>query len=130
MAIVKSCLGCGDDAEPGKSRCRNCRLPRTNHTHSRRERHRTAAWDRLSARLRKASPYCELCGATTDLVVDHIIPVSEDPTLALEPLNCRVLCRSDNARRQATCTNDERQMVRDRIAAKKARLARYHAQQH
>jgi 5-methylcytosine-specific restriction endonuclease McrA len=46
-------------------------------------------WRKLSTRLRKQSPFCERCGSTGRLSVDHIIPVSEDASLRLEPLNCR-----------------------------------------
>lgn len=118
--LSKPCLACGEDAEPGKSRCADCQPKRTT-TLSRAERHRTSAWDRLSARLRKASPFCERCGATTDLTVDHIIPLAQDPALALEPLNCRVLCRFHNGQRQHRCTDAERQAVHAAIAARKHR---------
>jgi 5-methylcytosine-specific restriction endonuclease McrA len=128
VALTRPCIGCGEPI-PSGSRCRDCKPKRTT-TATRNERHRPAAWDRLSKRLRKDSPFCELCGATTDLVVDHIISVSEDPTLALEPLNCRVLCRSENARRKNTCTDDERAAVHAAIAARKARLARFYASTH
>ncbi|BBY82017.1 HNH endonuclease [Mycolicibacterium pulveris] len=64
------------------------------------------------------------CGATTDLTVDHIIPLTESPELAHEPLNCRVLCRRHNAMRQDHCTDEEREAVLAAIAARKARRAR------
>ncbi len=113
--LVTICV-CGDDALPGRHRCASCATPRertpakpTNpHLH-------TARWTRLSKRLRKQSPFCELCGSGTDLVVDHVIPLSERPDLAFEVANLRVLCRTDNASRQATCTDDERAMVLARI---------------
>ena len=76
----------------------------------------------LSRRLRRASPFCEQCHATTDLTTDHIIPVSEDPTLRLEPLNCRVLCNPCNGHRRNRVTDDERRAVREAIARRKARL--------
>jgi 5-methylcytosine-specific restriction endonuclease McrA len=85
---------------------------------SRRERHRTSAWDRPSTRLRATAPFCEQCGATTDLTVAHIMPLSVAPELALEPLNCRVLCRYHNSLRQNHCTDEERQAVLDAIAAR------------
>jgi 5-methylcytosine-specific restriction endonuclease McrA len=95
---------------------------------TRAERHRTAAWDRLSARLRKAHPFCSVPGCpSTDLTLDHIISLAEDPSLALEPLNCQVLCRSHNSARQDRCTDAERQAVHAAIAARTARRARYYA---
>jgi 5-methylcytosine-specific restriction endonuclease McrA len=118
---ARPCLGCSVLVVSG-SRCAACKPKRTT-TATRKERHRPAALDRLSKRLRQLSPFCEWCGTTTDLVVDHIIPISEDPSLALEPLNCRVVCRSENASRKANCTDAERQMVRDRIQARRNRQA-------
>ena len=86
-------------------------------------------WRKLSEKLRRASPFCERCGAKTRLTCDHIIPVSEDPTLAYEPLNVRVLCRACNTARRTTCTEQEREQVLSAIAARKQRLASYYANQ-
>jgi 5-methylcytosine-specific restriction endonuclease McrA len=77
--------------------------------------------------MRKASPFCEICGATSPLVADHIIPIAEDPSMAYEPLNLRVLCVRDNAARKDRCTPEERDAVHAAIAARKARAARAHA---
>ncbi len=120
--LTKLCL-CGADAEPGKTHCGDCK-PQRDRSSDAPPKHKhlhTTRWTKLSKRLRKASPFCESCGTTTDLVVDHIIPLSERADLAYEPLNCRVLCRTENASRRATCTDEERQMVLDRIAARKRR---------
>jgi 5-methylcytosine-specific restriction endonuclease McrA len=37
--------------------------------------------------MRKLSPFCEKCGSKnkSSLTVDHVIPVSDDATLAYEP---------------------------------------------
>lgn len=37
---------------------------------------------------------CTYCGATTNLEVDHIVPVAENPKLALEFDNLQLLCKS------------------------------------
>lgn len=59
-------------------------------------------WRRLSEQVRRASPVCSECGATTDLTLDHL-DERDDPTAyrstALSRL--RVLCRPCNSRRQA-----------------------------
>lgn len=73
--------------------------------------------------MRKLSPFCEWCGSTDQIEADHIIPVSEDPALALEPLNIRCLCRTHNRRRGDHCTDAERQAVHAAIAARKQRTA-------
>jgi pimeloyl-ACP methyl ester carboxylesterase len=57
------------------------------------------------------------------------MPTSEAPELAHEPLNCRVACRSCNASRGATVTDDERRAVHERIEARKARAARLYTVQ-
>jgi len=119
MPLYRPCLGCGELIESG-SRCASCAIPRKSAPPKHKHLH-TTRWTNLSKRLRKQSPFCEICSATTDLVVDHVIPLSEDPSLAFEPLNCRTLCRSHNASRRNTCTDEERQMVRDRISRRRRR---------
>jgi 5-methylcytosine-specific restriction endonuclease McrA len=121
--VLKPCLGCGEPTNG--SRCADCQLPRTQPADrpSATQRGYDSRWQALSKRLRKRSPFCEWpgCGSTTNLTVDHIIPLSEDPALRLEPLNCRVLCRTHNTQRHNRCTDDERRMVREAIAARKRR---------
>ncbi|PJE07570.1 MAG: hypothetical protein CK429_24750 [Mycobacterium sp.] len=122
MGLLKPCLLCGDDAGPGQSRCTDCR-PKDTRRRTRAQRHRPSAWDRLARRMCKLSPFCEWCGSTERLECDHIIPVSVDPSLALEPLNCRVLCKTCNGIRGNRCTDAERQAVHAAIAARKQRQA-------
>jgi len=119
---VKLCVECGTPCEG--SRCDQHRRKDT------RGRRRTARWDALSKRLRKLSPFCEVPGCTsTDLTVDHVIPVSEAPELEYEPLNCRVLCRHHNSARKSTCTDAERAAVHAAIKAKRERQQRYYRAQ-
>jgi 5-methylcytosine-specific restriction endonuclease McrA len=42
--------------------------------------------------LAKDGYKCVLCGATENLTIDHIIPIVQNPELALEVGNGRVLC--------------------------------------
>ena len=115
---MKPCLGCGEPTDG--YRCSDCQLPKQRQSgHS---PHYDRRWQTLWRRLRRASPFCEQCHATTDLTTDHIIPVSEDPTLRLEPLNYRILCNPCNGRRRNRVTDDERRAVREAIARRKARL--------
>ncbi|GAS88893.1 HNH endonuclease signature motif containing protein [Mycolicibacterium brisbanense] len=119
-AILKPCLECGELNE--QSRCPDHRVKCT----ARRPRGHvrdTTRWRRLSASLRKTSPFCELCGTTEDLSVDHIISLAENPSLAYEPLNLRVLCNPCNGQRQDHCTDAERSAVHAAIAARKQRQA-------
>jgi len=115
---VKHCLGCGELTEG--SRCASCALPRTRPP-GRSEHYNDNRWRTLSMRLRKQSPFCEQCGSTDRLSVDHIIPVSEAPELRLEPLNCRVLCLSYNASRRNNCTDEERAAVLAAISQRRRR---------
>jgi len=70
----RPCLGCG---EPVKAtRCTGCApaAERTSHAakSSARARGYTSSWDKLSARARRAQPFCTDCGTTADLQSDHL----------------------------------------------------------
>jgi len=127
VSLPRPCLGCGKPIQGG-SRCPDCTPARASKgsAASRGYDHR---WQQLSARLRRASPFCQQCGTGTDLTADHIIPKAESPELRLEPLNVRILCRHHNSQRQNRVTEGERQAVYGAIAARKQRTARLHAQQ-
>lgn len=77
--------------------------------------------------MRKLSPFCERCGSKSRLTVDHVIPVSENESLAYEPLNLRVYCQSCNASRSTNVTDSERAAVQAAIQARKQRQARHYA---
>lgn len=109
----RPCLGCSQLIDSG-SRCAECRLKRRPAPG---RKGRTATdwrWRKLSQRLRKLSPFCEIPGCTSaDLTVDHVIPLS-DPLggeLVYDELNLRVLCRTHNAERGRRCTSSERERV-------------------
>jgi hypothetical protein len=129
-ALLKPCLECGELSP--NSRCDDHKLKRAPRpTPSRKERNRPAALDQLSTRMRRLSPFCEYpgCGASEHLELDHIIPVSEAPELVLEPLNCRVYCRTHNRMRGNKCTDEERAQVCAAIKAKRERTQRHYAAQ-
>lgn len=119
---MKPCIVCGEPS--GQSRCSAHRQDtRTNRTHI--AWRNDTKWKKFSRKLRKMSPFCELCGATNDLTVDHIIPVSQRPELAYKVENCRILCRSCNGTKAgAPPTDDERKAVEDRLEASRQRRAR------
>ena len=122
---LKPCVVCGEPSP--QSRCPEHRPKDLRRNRGRGHANDDPRWRRLSTKLRKLSPFCELCGGRDDLTVDHIIPTSEAPELAHEPLNCRVLCRPCNSKRGNSVTDDERDSVHERIRARKARLARFYA---
>ena len=121
--LPRPCSQCGE-LVTGFDTCEECRPKRKpQRKRTRKERNRTAALDRLSKRLRALSPFCEYpsCTNTDKLELDHIIPISEAPELALEILNCRVYCRTHNRQRSNKVTDAERAIVLNAIAARKRR---------
>ncbi|MBF6330261.1 HNH endonuclease [Nocardia transvalensis] len=97
--ILRPCLDCGEPSTT--ARCpehalRDDRVRDHDHVHWNGGR-----WKRLSARLRRVQPWCSSCGATDELTVDHIAPVSTRPDLAYELRNLQVLCRRCNGRKGA-----------------------------
>lgn len=118
--ILQPCIECGVLGEA--NRCPAHRLPahpkarRGDHPASR-NRHK---WRRFSKRLRKLSPFCEFCGATEDLTVDHIVRVTDRPDWTYEPDNCRILCRTCNGKisdQPASCELE--QVIGNKIAARR-----------
>lgn len=71
MPLTKPCIRCGEDAEPGKSRCTECRQPRDRTGQpSASARGYDSRYRTVRARALRLQPWCE-CGATTNLTVDH-----------------------------------------------------------
>lgn len=73
----------------------------------------TTQWSALRmATLRKYGARCQCCGATARdgvrIHVDHILPQSKYPHLALDPDNLQVLCQNCNGAKSNTCTRDWR----------------------
>lgn len=119
---LRLCTVCGEPCEG--SRCTGHRTPDTRTGRGVGHAGDDAVFRAISSRLRRASPFCQSCGARGDLTVDHIIPTSEAPELAREVLNMRVLCRSCNSRRGNRVSDAERQGVLDAIAARHHRRSR------
>lgn len=123
--MQRPCISCGVLIGSG-SRCTDCK-PRPTRTAA--QRGYNDKWRKLSAHQRKASPFCERCGSRERLECDHIIPISEAPELALEPLNTRVLCRTCNRSRGNRVTDQERDQVLSTIRQRDERRRRYHLAQ-
>ena len=96
--LLRPCLVCGT---PGPTtRCEDHPSPRRRHTPKNRNKITAAnrtRWKNLSARLRRDSPFCEHCGTSHDLTVDHIVRLEHRPEWAYEIDNLRVLCRRCNS---------------------------------
>lgn len=67
MSITKSCATCGTPSS--HTYCPDHR-PRDQRANHRRDT-TTASWRRLAALAKHAQPFCQLCGTTTNLQVDH-----------------------------------------------------------
>jgi hypothetical protein len=70
----RPCLGCSELISSG-SRCRDCRLPRTDRKPSAAQRGYPAWWTRLSRQARQLQPFCTDCHAphieANPLSLDH-----------------------------------------------------------
>ncbi|WP_082399554.1 HNH endonuclease signature motif containing protein [Gordonia phthalatica] len=118
VALLRPCTSCGEPHD-GAGRCSDCRreadTARTRTRDSSRAHQGTARWTRLSARLRRSSPFCERCGSTRSLEVDHVLPVVEFPELVYCLENLRVLCRRCNRSRGHRWTREEAVVVLERL---------------
>jgi 5-methylcytosine-specific restriction endonuclease McrA len=117
--VNRPCISCGDVISSG-SRCDDCKLPAKPRARPKGHHRNTERWKQLSRRLRRLSPFCELCGATRLLEVDHVIPYEEALMLGIDEYNqhnLRVCCKSCNGRRGDRVTEQERAEVLARINA-------------
>ena len=55
---------------------------------------RSSKWRTVRKEHLEYQSYCQACGRTKDLEVHHIVPVSVDPDLELDPDNLITLCAS------------------------------------
>lgn len=97
MTLLKVCPDCGELTE--NTWC-DTHHPKDNRNKNRRDAGYDAAWDRLSARARKAQVFCSIPGCTSkDLTVDHT-PEAWRRKAAGKPIRFQdvlVLCRRHNA---------------------------------
>ena len=93
--LMQPCVQCGEISD--RNRCEQHLLPSTQKDRTKHVAYANRSrWKNLSRRLRKMSPFCEMCGAKDDLTVDHIVRVTDRPEWTYEVDNCRVLCRRCN----------------------------------
>ena len=97
MDVHRACIGCG---EPGPApRCQTCQAEVDRRTNQRRggahARGYTRTWQKRAAKVTRAQPACAVCGATTDVSVDHVVPKVAGGTDHVA--NLQTLCRRCNS---------------------------------
>lgn len=88
MRVLRPCITCGEAVDG--TRCPTC--SRAKERERVRRGQRSHQWRLLSQRVRRRSPFCERCGSTVTLTVDHIKPVSMGGA-EYDEANLRVLCK-------------------------------------
>jgi 5-methylcytosine-specific restriction enzyme A len=97
MGVLKLCSGvCGQLVPSNQRRCKECQRLQDARRGTTSQRGYGSKHQRRARQAIGAHPWCEECGATTNLTTDHLTPLAQggDP---LGPL--RVLCRRCNSRR-------------------------------
>ena len=96
--IARPCLGCGEPTDA--TRCPACIVPAA-HTESPTARGYDYRWTVLSARARRAQPFCTDCGARDDLTTDHTTEAWQRRAagLPIRLSDVDVLCRPCNGAR-------------------------------
>lgn len=104
---LKPCLDCGTPNP--HSRCAACQEIKDNNQQPRiRESAVKRGYDKAWYKIRKDildrdKWICYRCGKKligSDATVDHLIPISKDPTLRLNKNNLAACCRSCNSKKQ------------------------------
>lgn len=104
MTRVRACVICSRVFSGQGARCPDCRHAWMVAYNAGRPEHHvlytTPEWRRLSAEVRAGATRCFYClRPTRRLVADHVVPVDQDPSLALVRDNLRPCCIPCNTRR-------------------------------
>ena len=93
MAFNRPCLTCGILQTNG-NRCLSCSAKEATKWKAAAgpSPYRDPAWRKLSARMRKKHPWCDLCGTTKNLTVDHLHALKDGGALIVPEHMLRVLC--------------------------------------
>ena len=98
MSFQRPCLDCGVLTMVG-NRCQTHRAAaQSRWKENRPNPYLDPAWRKLSSQMRRKHPWCEVCGKTTDLTVDHLDPLSKGGPLLAEEHRLRVICRPCHGR--------------------------------
>jgi len=98
VSFQRPCLDCGVLTMVG-NRCQTHRAAaQSRWKENRPNPYLDPAWRKLSSQMRRKHPWCEVCGKTTDLTVDHLDPLSKGGPLLAEEHRLRVICRPCHGR--------------------------------
>jgi 5-methylcytosine-specific restriction protein A len=101
VSFQRPCLDCGVLTMVG-NRCQAHRAAaQSRWKENRPNPYLDPAWRKLSSQMRRKHPWCEVCGKTTDLTVDHLDPLSKGGPLLAEEHRLRVICRPCHGRQTA-----------------------------
>jgi 5-methylcytosine-specific restriction protein A len=101
VSFQRPCLDCGALTMVG-NRCQTHRAAaQSRWKENRPNPYLDPAWRKLSSQMRRKHPWCEVCGKTTDLTVDHLDPLSKGGPLLAEEHRLRVICRPCHGRQTA-----------------------------
>ena len=101
MTFQRPCLDCGTLTMVG-NRCQTHRAAaQAKWKEGRPNPYLDPAWRKLSSQMRRKHPWCEVCGKTTDLTVDHLDQLSKGGPLLAEEHRLRVICRPCHGRQTA-----------------------------
>ena len=98
MTFQRPCIDCGELTMMG-NRCARHRAEMLAKYQGNKgpSPYANAAWRKLSAQLRRKRGWCEVCGTTKDLTVDHLDPISRGGVLLAPEHRLAVLCRKCHA---------------------------------
>ena len=92
--MLKPCIDCGVEYVV-KSRCDECQRMNDLRRGTTTQRGYGSRWQHMAKSYLRNHRVCVNCGATTDLTVDHIVPLARGGLNSTD--NMQTLCRSCNS---------------------------------
>ena len=127
---LQPCIECGELSQNNRCAAHRIIRPRADKTNTTHVAFKNdARWKKLSKKLRKLSPFCELCGTSDDLTVDHRVRAVDRPEWSYEIDNCRILCRYHNGKlSMVSATAEEERDIEKKILERRQRRVRLQRQ--
>lgn len=99
MTFQRPCLDCGVLTDLGDRCAPHRAAAQARWKAGRPNPYLDPAWKRLSAQVRRKRNWCQSCGTTKDLTVDHLDPISKGGPLLAPEHRLVVLCRPCHGRK-------------------------------